>query len=172
MGWRSVRFGAKAPNISPVNEGEIEWIARQVSLAATLVERYAPTQQNSPPGTDQKPIATNSFGQGHAHPLPTLEDIDRLCSTWAADKNSQLDTNALINAVGVVFGEHLTAQADLRWVIATDKQGTELAVFNETRGITLYPQNLVAKRVVSREIPFAVELFDATTKEITQIRAR
>ena len=61
----------------------------------------------------------------------------------------------------------------LRWVIATDKQGSDLAVYGlPGKGdVLLYPANLVAKRWERRETPFLEKCYQETAVRIQALSA-
>lgn len=56
------------------------------------------------------------------------------------------DPDVMVNAIGTAFGEHLIRTAPLRWMLADDEHGTELAVYEPRRPTLLYPAKLVADR--------------------------
>ena len=47
--------------------------------------------------------------------------------------------------IGAGVGECLIARTDLRWVIATDEHGTDLALHRPRNDVLRYPANLVGK---------------------------
>jgi hypothetical protein len=81
------------------------------------------------------------------------------------------DPNHIINAVGIAIGEHLVAALDLRWVVASDDYGTELAVHGEPGSVIVYPANLVAKRFESRTARFIAPLVRQMVEDIRRVRA-
>lgn len=73
--------------------------------------------------------------------------FDRRLGAWIeAVAEEREDPNIPINRVGAAVGELLVRSAGLRWVVATDEYGTELAVHGQPGDILLYPMNAVAKR--------------------------
>jgi hypothetical protein len=75
-----------------------------------------------------------------------------------------------VNAIGVAFGQHLAGRAELEWVIATDDQGSDLALHGQPGDILVYPANAVAKRVVDGEHAFIRPLLEALVDSIEQRR--
>ncbi|MDP9935723.1 DUF3806 domain-containing protein [Paenarthrobacter nicotinovorans] len=55
------------------------------------------------------------------------------------------------NAAGVAYGELLARTTPLRWVIAEDSLGRELALHAEQNNMLVYPLNAVEKRWVRGE---------------------
>lgn len=77
---------------------------------------------------------------------------DMLLQSWAqSPPNSRSDPNISINIIGTAFGEHLVRNTPMRWVVATDAHGTELAVHDLGTDFLVYPANAVAKRWTKRE---------------------
>ena len=66
---------------------------------------------------------------------------------------SRPDANTLVNALGIAFGQHLADGLELRWVIATDEFGTDLAVFGEPGDLMMFPANMLAKRLEDEKPP-------------------
>lgn len=77
---------------------------------------------------------------------------DALLSDWSgAPADRREDPNVLINILGTAFGEHLVRRTPMRWVVASDSLGTELAVHDLATGLLVYPANAVAKRWASAD---------------------
>lgn len=91
---------------------------------------------------------------------------DQMLAEWlAAPENERSDPYSRINLIGVALGQHLVQFTPMKWVIATDDLGVELAVRGS--GWLVYPPNAVAKRWDEREggafIPtFAREIISLT----------
>jgi hypothetical protein len=74
-----------------------------------------------------------------------VDELDALWAASLAEPDPVIDTNTLINAVGLAFGQHLVDRLGVRWVVVTDECGTEAA--HEPRGdLLMFPPNLVGKR--------------------------
>lgn len=77
---------------------------------------------------------------------------DALLSGWSeAPMESRNDPNVLINVLGTAFGEHLVRRTPMRWVVASDSFGTELAVHDAATDALVYPANAIAKRWTNAE---------------------
>lgn len=77
---------------------------------------------------------------------------ETLLTNWKdAPRDTRTDPNVLINALGTAFGEHLVRRSPMRWVVASDPYGTELAVHDPTTDLLVYPANAIAKRWTSEE---------------------
>ena len=56
------------------------------------------------------------------------------------------DPRVTVNAIGAAFGEHLVRRMRLRWMLAEDDEGIELAVYDLRTGTIVYPVLLTAER--------------------------
>lgn len=139
-----------APAVAPLSTAELGWRDQQLAIAALLAERYT--------GTSETP--------------PALERLDACVAGWLDDDDSRVDVNTLVNAVGVAFGAHVARDGSLDWVIATDDQGSDLALHGQPGDIVLFPAHAVAKRVTSGEVGFLVPLHHAVVGTVEQRRAR
>jgi Domain of unknown function (DUF3806) len=127
--------------IEPVNEKEIDWIKRQLESARRFVEDFSPTEKR---------------------PQLTLDELDSAFAAWIFSNPTDVKSvNAIINCVGVAFGQFLADGLDLSWVIATDDHGSELALHGlpAAGDVLIYPANFVAKRWERREINFLAEAY-------------
>ena len=62
--------------------------------------------------------------------LPSPEDLDQTFNTWMhSPTHDSSQANAVINFIGVAFGQHLANTSPLEWVIASDDYGTALALY-------------------------------------------
>jgi hypothetical protein len=83
-----------------------------------------------------------------------LDDADALGRAFDAEARRWFgtpeaergDPNALVNAFGLALGEHLRRACGLRWVVATDEQGSEIALHRDPHDVRLYPTAMVARR--------------------------
>jgi hypothetical protein len=77
---------------------------------------------------------------------------EMLLGSWhSSPEGSRSDPNTSINVLGTAFGEYLVRHTPLRWVIASDAQGTELAVHDDRTDFLVYPANVIAKRWVEQD---------------------
>ncbi len=124
------------PKIEQPTDKEHAWIAAQLQGATKLVDIFLP----------------EAAGQ----PL-SLSALDEAYAAWISDNPEATQIiNAVINRVGVAFGQFLVEGTGLSWVIATDEHGSDLAVYGlPGRGdVLVYPANFVAKRWEQRETHF------------------
>jgi hypothetical protein len=122
--------------INPLNASEAAWIKTQLENAAKFVEGFSLEDS-------EQPLA--------------LSALDRAFAAWMASDPTDTELiNAVINYVGIAFGQALVDGMGLQWVIADDEQGSDLAVygFPDRGDILVYPANFVAKRWERREINF------------------
>src|SRR5205814_7191495 len=99
----------------------------------------------------------------------TLATLDTAFAAWMAVNESDADViNAIINQVGIAFGQFLVDGLPLRWVIASDKQGSDLAIYGlPGKGdVLVYPANLVAKRWERRETGFLENCYQETARNV------
>lgn len=115
--------------IEQLTQKERVWVQEQYQNAVRFVEAFSP--------------------QDYGQPL-TLASLDRAFAAWSSSDNRR-DVelaNDIINYVGVSFGQLLIEGLGFSWVIATDDQGSDLAVYALPRkgDVLIYPANFVAKR--------------------------
>jgi hypothetical protein len=134
--------------IDMLNESETAWVKTQLENASKFVEGFSP--------------------QDSEQPL-TLSALDRAFAAWVASEPVDTDLiNAVINYVGIAFGQALVGGIGLKWVIATDEQGSELAVygFPGHGDVLVYPANFVAKRWGRRETNFLEKAYQQIGQDI------
>jgi len=134
--------------IDPLNENEAAWIKTQLENASKFIEGFS--RQDA-----EKPL--------------TLAALDRAFDAWMASEPTETNLiNAVINYVGIAFGQALVDGIGLKWVIASDDQGSELAVYGfPGRGdVLVYPANFVAKRWERRETTFLEGAYEQIAKDI------
>jgi len=137
--------------IDPINPYEAAWIKSQLENAEKFVEGFSPSAPE--------------------YSL-TLAALDRAFAAWTASEPAAVDVvNAIINYVGVAFGQALVDGIGLKWVIAADEQGSELAVFGlPGRGdILVYPLNFVAKRWERRETNFLEDAYQLIGDDVRSV---
>lgn len=80
-----------------------------------------------------------------ADPESVASFYEHAFATWQAS-GGQDDAALYGDAAGVAFGELLVRVSPLRWVIAEDSKGRELAVHTERNNFLVYPLDAVEKR--------------------------
>jgi Domain of unknown function (DUF3806) len=138
---------------SDLSDKERAWIQGQLDALPLFVEAYSP-------GDKDQPV--------------TLDVLDRAFDSWLSQRvKDEMQINGAINIVGIRFGQFLVDEAGFRWVIATDKRSSELAILAlPGRGEVLaYPANFVAKRWERGESNFLVAAFDAVREQVQRIQA-
>lgn len=144
MRWRRRR--PAEPSVVPVTEVETAWLAAQLGTAASFVERYAGSRS---------------------------VDVDRLDAAlvaWAADGPDRPAAEVVGDALGTAFGEHLSRQAGLTWVVATDEWGTDFALHGEPGALLLHPHSSVGSRVAEGETGFLGPLLRELVTAVEQRR--
>ena len=118
---------ADGPTYSEPNQSELDWMLGHLEFASEMHVNIDDLEQIS------------SF-------------YDVLLQSWTeSPPASPSDPNGSINIIGTVFGEHLVRRTTMRWVIATDEYGTELAIHDTDTDLLVYPANAVAKRWSAQE---------------------
>jgi hypothetical protein len=137
--------------ISDLTDKERDWVATQIDAALLLVEAYSPADAGEP------------F---------TIGALDRAYAAWSAtqETDNQL-VNATINCTGIAFGQFLVEGVGLKWVIATDQEGSDLAVYGlpGSGDVLVYPANFVAKRWNRRETNFLEEAYRRIAQQVQAI---
>lgn len=134
-----------------LSESEIAWVKTRLENALKFVETFSPKDAD-------KPL--------------TLAALDRAFAAWIASEPVDTDLiNSVINYVGIAFGQALVDGIGLKWVIATDEQGSELAVhgFPGRGDVLVYPANFVAKRWERRETNFLEKAYQQIGQDVRTI---
>jgi hypothetical protein len=134
-----------------LSESETAWVKKQLENALKFVESFSPRDAD-------KPL--------------TLAALDRAFAAWIASEPAERDLiNAVINYVGIAFGQALVDGIGLKWVIATDDEGSELAVYGfPGRGdVLVYPANFVAKRWERRETSFLEKAYQQIGRDVRAV---
>jgi hypothetical protein len=134
--------------IDDLTEKEQTWIDDQINGAAKLIEIMVPDAAGQP---------------------MKLAFLDQAFAAWLATGETDTQViNAVINQVGIAFGQFLVNGLSLRWVIATDNAGTDLAVHGlPGKGdVLIYPANHVAKRWERREANFLQNSYRETAAQL------
>jgi Domain of unknown function (DUF3806) len=77
---------------------------------------------------------------------------DEMLNAWIRlDESHRPDPNAIINQIGLAFGQYVADQAKLDWTVATDAHGTEIALHRQRGNMLIYPTDLVSKRWAAHE---------------------
>lgn len=137
-----------SPKLEPVTEAEERWISDNLALLADA-------------GVDHT----------DARRLGALYDA-QLGEWEPGGENVGQDPNPTINLIGLGLGEHLVRRAGLRWVVATDETGSEIAIHGDPGDILVYPTNAVAKRWVTGVYGFLPEFANEIARRIAEVRAQ
>ncbi len=138
--------------ISELNESERAWLKAQLAVAASFAETFAPAGKND---------------------LLSLSSMDRAFAAWiATEPGDGVLINDIVNAVGMAFGNTLVERLDFEWVVASDNQGTEMAVYAlPGKGdVLVYPANFVAKRWERREINFLEPSYQKISEDLVRLK--
>jgi hypothetical protein len=80
----------------------------------------------------------------------TPKELDMVFSRWMHDNGERESNDAVANALGAAFGDYLVEQHGFRWVVVTDKYGTEYAVRHGIGESMAFPRTSVQKRIERR----------------------
>lgn len=136
------------PKIQQLTAAERAWIAEELRRAEDFVKRYAGAAE------------------------VTIETLEMAWQPWISSDEKDVDAiNGVINAVGVAFGNALTAVTPLQWVIASDDKSSELALlaFPGKADVLIFPANLVAKRWEKKESTFLSSMYSAVVAQVDMI---
>lgn len=134
----------------PLGEGEREWVSIQMQVLEEVMRAYSPADVGLP---------------------LSAAALDRAFAAWLPQAGDDLGfINSVINAIGVGFGS-LLVNAGFDWVIATDEQGSDLAVraLPDTADVLVYPANFVAKRFQSCETGFLEDAHDRMVAKVREL---
>jgi len=137
--------------ISELTEKEKEWLSLQLQVASAFVERFS--------------------SRDAGHPV-SLAALDRAFAAWMATQPTEGDLiNGTINGIGMAFGQTLVDGLGMQWVIASDDQGSEMAVYGlpGSADVLVYPANFVAKRWERREIKFLEESYGLIARDVSRL---
>jgi hypothetical protein len=137
--------------ITELNQKERDWLKGNLDAATEIVKVYSPRDASNP---------------------TTLGALDRAFAAWVISQPEDGQViNSVINAIGISFGQCLVDRLGLRWVIATDDQGTEMAVYREQGNVIIYPANFIAKRWERRETGFIEDSYAKFEKTLAGVQA-
>lgn len=138
--------------IDALNEKEQAWIIGQLQHATEFVGAFSPKDAGQP---------------------LSLGALDRAFAAWivSGSADNTGDANRIINCVGIAFGRFLVEGIGLKWVIATDEHGSEMAVYGlpGTGDVLVYPANFVAKRWERHETNFLEDAYEQIERQVRSI---
>ena len=105
---------------------------------------------------------------------PTYQRPESIIRVMGQVESRVRQINGTINIIGVQFGQFLVDAVGFRWVVASDKQGTDLAILAlpGQGDVLVYPANFVAKRWERRETDFLARSFDAIREQVKEVAAK
>ena len=99
-----------------------------------------------------------------------LKELDDAFAKWLDTNDPENeDPNPFINVFGIAFGQYLVDQLGLKWMVVTDRDGTEMAVYGQPGDILVFPTNFVAKRYVNKQKEFFSLFYPEMKKDIEQL---
>ncbi|WP_074864238.1 DUF3806 domain-containing protein [Atopomonas hussainii] len=135
-------------DISPVKANVISEISALAREASNFQQKYLP-------------VVT----------ILSLETLDQAVMHWRNDDVSDYSEREVIAILGAYLGERLAADFGLKWVIVSDKYGTDYAVTDNERGTQVFPFSSVAKRIDLTEARIMVGIYYTAKHGIENSRA-
>ena len=139
--------------IEPLNRAEFAWVRDELANAQArriaLLTRMLPTSSRRKFSTRRMPLPTTP----RPRPMPNY-------------------ANAVINAIGIAFGQHLVDTLGFQWCAVSDSHGQELAVvaLPDTAKVLVFPPNLVAKRWESGTTDFLGYIYTGIKDDLDNFR--
>jgi hypothetical protein len=110
------------PTLEPLTAAEVDWVRSSIAELSEQDVRFGDI---------------DDLGRHY----------DEMLNAWLRlDDAHRPDPNAIINQIGLAFGQYVADHAKLDWIVATDQHGTEIALHRARGNVLLYPTNVVAKR--------------------------
>lgn len=136
-----IRFSLVPSRMTETTAAERRWIDENVARARSLAEKY---------GGDT-----------------SLRALDVVWEAFSSRmRETGADPNALINMIGLAFGQRLVDDLGFEWAVVTDEGGTEIAVHRADGDVLVFPTVTVAKRWERNEGAFLVRLYEAMRADI------
>jgi hypothetical protein len=137
--------------VSPLTDTETGWIAAQLRAAEQCLADY---------GSDR----TAAGLDGYDHAWASWLDRQRV---------DPANPEPVINAVAIVFGQTLVDSAsELNWVLATDPEGTTIAVHGQpgSADLLIYPSDVIFRRYETGTTFFLRAAHDEIVAEVARLR--
>lgn len=138
---------AAFPDIEPLTDDEVVWVR---STIAELAEQ------------DVRVGDIDDLGRHY----------DEMLTGWLRiTEATRPDPHAIINQIGLAFGQHVADQTGLEWGVATSQGGVEIALHRpRTAGrVVLYPADMITKRWDDHETGVLPSLARATIQAVRDI---
>jgi len=75
------------------------------------------------------------------------------------------DDRLSLQALGVIFGDLLADELDMRWVIYRDRAGRSRALQYRNESVYLFPVTMISRRVEAKSVRPVADLFQTTVNE-------
>jgi hypothetical protein len=116
-----------------------------------------------------------------AHQDVRVDDIDdlgrhydELLTGWRRlSESTRPDPHAIVNQIGLAFGQLIANHTGLEWGVATNARGPEIALHRPSTGgaLVIYPTDMVAKRWEAGETGVLPALARATIQAVQELPA-
>jgi len=91
-----------------------------------------------------------------------LENLDLAFAAWlrSSDRNKE-PAQHIIDLVGAALGNYSIERLDVRWMVAIDEKGTEVALVGDDPPTRAYPFASIRYRIDDSKVDFVGALFEA-----------
>lgn len=138
----------ESPAVEPLTEAEVDWVR---STIAALAEQHVQVDD------------IDDIGRHY----------DELLTVWLRIRAEERpDPNALIDGIGLAFGQFLADRAGLEWAVAFGASGPELALHRTQGEVQLYPTRMVTEQWAARETQVLPALAYATLQSLQGSRGQ
>jgi hypothetical protein len=138
----------KVRHVIVAEDREVETVTTTVEPIPQQVVPFGPTE-NSWRKQSLESARAMGVKYGSGGDL-TPEELDVVFSRWMHDEEEKEADDLVADALGAAFGEYFVEQHGFRWVVLTDKYGTEYAVRHSLGENTAFPRASVQKRIEDR----------------------
>jgi len=139
-----------------------------ISVKQTTVDMFPQKERDLTAGEVRKiseyagKLAAFVRAHGVETDKPTLKDCDLAFANWqSAPKPRKYRNEDVTQILGTTLGEHLVHELEMRWIVVTDRYGTDFAVKGKGRDVMAFPFSTVLKRIESGENGFLEPVFDS-----------
>jgi hypothetical protein len=134
-------------SVRPFGQDEEDWLAASLHHAAALGARYGSGGELGP------------------------EELDCVFSRWMSEEGEKEPSDLVANALGAALGAYLVEHRGFRWILLTDKWGSEYAVRHPVGETTAFPRASVVKRIEAGQSECFQHLYLAILEQLERSEA-
>jgi hypothetical protein len=83
-----------------------------------------------------------------------LQDFDAAVSLWRKEKPARYSAEQVVEMLGAYLGNRLSSDFSMTWVVVTDKEGTNYALWNKPSQTLAFPFASIKDRLDNGQINF------------------